>query len=185
MSAYTFWLFGLPSSGKTTLASSVYEEFNLTHLDSDKIRIFLTPNPVFTQNEREFVYRSIIHSCYLLNENGIDVIVSATANLNKYRILAKDILNNLKMIYTECSIEICEKRDLKGLYKNSRNGLLSTVPIRIEGQNDEYINQYYKNVDVFDFPTEIDFSINTSILKIEESTNILREYIKSVLNIND
>ncbi|MCL2107961.1 MAG: adenylyl-sulfate kinase [Oscillospiraceae bacterium] len=184
MKTHTFWLMGLPSSGKTTLASAVRDEFELTHLDSDEMRKFLTPSPMFAQGEREFVYRGIIYTCHQLNKNGINVIISATANLEKYRDLASEMLTNLKWIHIECPIEICEKRDDKKLYVKSREGLFTTVPIKIIGQNDEHISKHYKEVDVFEYPEKVDFSINTATLGLIESTNVLREYIKKILTVN-
>ena len=180
---FTFWLMGVPSSGKTTLASAVRKEFELAHLDSDEMRKFLIPCPMFAQGEREFVYRSMIYTCHQLNKNGINVIISATANLEKYRELANEMLTNLKLIHIECAIEVCEKRDDKMLYKKSREGLITTVPIKIIGQNDEHINKHYKEVDVFEFPKKVDLSIDTAILELAESTSVLREYIKRTLAI--
>lgn len=178
---YTFWLTGLPSSGKTTLAASVSKEYNLVHLDSDEIREFLTPTPNFTQEERELVYRSLIYTSYVLNNNDHDVIVSATANLERYRAIANSIIRNYRTIYIDCPVEICEHRDVKGLYKKSRKGTIQTVPMRIEGQNDDYINAHYKNVDVFQAPKQYDLLINTSTLTLKDSIDLLRQYIEASL----
>ncbi|MCL2634148.1 MAG: adenylyl-sulfate kinase [Oscillospiraceae bacterium] len=181
MKTYTFWLFGLPSSGKTTLASLLCDKYDLVHLDSDEMRKFLTPNPTFLQNEREIVYRSMIHSCYLLNNNGKNVIVSATANLEKYRTLADEMLENIKKIYIKCPLEICEQRDVKGLYKKSMEGLITTVPIKIIGENDRYVYEKYKETDIFEAPTKSDLIINTAELDIESSIIKLSEYIGNLI----
>jgi adenylylsulfate kinase len=181
LKAFTLWLMGLPSSGKTTLAAAVKDKFQLIHLDSDEMRIFLTPNPQFLQNEREFVYRSMIHSCFLLNKAGVNVILSATANLERYRELADGMLTNVKKIYIDCPIEVCEKRDVKDLYKKSKEGFAATVPMRISGVNDQYIDSNYKSTDIFEPPVKCDLIINTALLSEIESIKVLSDYIQKVL----
>ncbi|MDR2586157.1 MAG: adenylyl-sulfate kinase [Prevotellaceae bacterium] len=180
--AYTFWIIGLPSSGKTTLASSVCEELGLIHLDSDETRSFLIPNPCFKQEETEFVYRSLIFTSNILNNKGHNVIISATAHLKKYRTLASATIGNCRNIYIECPIDVCESRDVKGLYKNSRNGSIKSLPIKIIGKNDDYVKKHYKEVDVYELPEQFDLLINSSILSVEESAILLKEYIKKTLN---
>ena len=175
---YTFWLIGLPSSGKTTLAASVREQFSLVHLDSDEIRTFLTPDANYIQ-DRETVYRSLIYMCKLLNEEGRrNVIVSATANLKKYRDFARETIKNYKEIYIQCPIQECETRDRKGLYAKAKNGVIKTVPMKIAGENDDYIKEHYGDeADIFDPPEKCDLVINTDNNDENSSIKKLSEYI--------
>ena len=173
----TFWLTGMPSSGKTTLAVEVLKNISIIHLDSDEIRKSLTPNPSYSQEEREIVYRSIIYFCEVLNSNGHDVIVSATANLKKYRVLAKHMITKYHEIYIKCPLEVCEKRDVKGLYRLSREGKISTVPLRIYGKNEKYIETFYNKVDVYEEPENPCLILDTSKQDKQQCCEILINYI--------
>lgn len=174
----TFWLTGMPSSGKTTLSIEVSKEIPIIHLDSDEMRRSLTPNPNYSQDEREIVYRSIIYFCEVLNNNGHNVIVSATANLKKYRILAKRMITKYHEIYIKCPIDVCEKRDVKGLYRLSREGKISTVPLKIYGKNEKYVETYYERVDVYEEPENPHLILDTSKQSIKQCCEILINYIK-------
>ncbi len=174
----TFWLTGMPSSGKTTLSLEIVREISLIHLDSDVIREILTPHPSYSQAEREIIYRSIIYFCRVLNDNGHNVIVSATANLKRYRILAEQMLPNYHEIYIKCPLEICEKRDVKDLYKLSREGKISTVPLKIFGENDKYVEKYYNKVDVYEEPENPRLILDTYNQDKKRCCEILKNYIK-------
>ena len=180
---YTFWLIGLPSSGKTTLAASVRARFDLVHLDSDEIRNFLTPKPDYSKDERKIVYRSFIYMCKLLNEAGCNVIISATANVKKYRKVARKTIKNYREIYIKCPVKICEERDVKGLYAKAKDRKIKTIPIKIVGKNEKYIMKKYRQADVFEPPKgeECDLKIDAT-----EDKNIsiekLSEYIEKIIN---
>lgn len=173
----TFWLSGLPSSGKTTLASLVIKDVPLIHLDSDEMRKTLTPNPCYSCEEREIVYRSIIYFCKILNNNGHNVIVSATINLRKYRTIAKKTIYRYREIYIKCPIQVCEQRDVKGLYKLSKEGRISTVPLRILGENDKYVEKHYNKSDVYEVPKNPQLILDTSTQSIEKCCEELKSYI--------
>jgi len=178
--AYTFWMIGLPSSGKTTLASEVCKKIKLVHLDSDEIRSSIVTNPDFSRKESEILYGCMMHMSRIFNDLGHNVIVSATSHLEKYRDKVKKSITNFKYIYIKCPVEVCEQRDVKGLYKESREGRVATFPIKVIGENEDYINMYYKSVEIFESPEKFDLSINTSELTLNESVNILKSFIEKV-----
>jgi len=181
-SGYTFWVMGLPQSGKTYLGKSVYQELDLIHLDSDAMREHLFPIPTYEQQEREIVYKSLICSSRVLNDQGRSVILSATGYLEKYRIMANNIITNCRFIYLECPIEICEKRDIKKVYEDSRNGLKDNLPIKIIGKNEDYIKKHYKMVDVYEYPKRFDLLIDNSVDNPKKPITLLKEYIKKTLH---
>jgi len=182
---YTFWIMGLPQSGKTSLASSICKELDLIHLDSDELRKHLISNPTFKQKEREFVYRSLISHSRILNDQGRNVILSATGHLKTYRTMANDIIKNCRFIYLECPIEVCERRDFRGVYEASRKGLIETLPIKIVEKNEDYIKKHYKQVDVYEFPKQFDLLIDNSVDRSKEPVAVLKEYIKKTLRNED
>lgn len=175
----TFWLIGIPSSGKTTLAKMVADRFHFSHLDSDVVRLFLTPKPSFSQSERELVYRSIIYCCKILNEHNHNVVVSATANLQYYRTIASEFILRYREIYIKCPISVCEERDVKGLYRLSREGKINTVPMKIVGVNDKYVDSEYGLVDIFEEPSDARLVVDTSVLSIDDSFNQICSFVKS------
>jgi len=182
---YTFWIMGLPQSGKTSLASSIRQELDLIHLDSDELREHLIPNTTYEQEERELIYKSLISVSHVINEQGRNVIISATGYLEKYRIMANKMIKNCKFIYLECPIEICERRDFKGVYEASRKGSIKTLPIKIVGRNENYIKEHYNEVDVYEFPEQFDLLIDNSVDHSEKPVIALKEYIKKALRNED
>ena len=58
----------------------------------------------------------------LFNENGNIVIASFVSPLNELRQMVRDIIGNFNLVYAKCSLETCEKRDVKGMYRKARKG---------------------------------------------------------------
>ena len=123
----TLWLTGLPCSGKTTLAKRLKEEldnrgYKAVSLDGDDVRGKLNEDLGFSAKDRNENLRRIAHVAKLFNENGNFVIASFVSPTNAYRKMAKEIIGNFKLVYVKCSVETCEKRDVKGMYKKARTG---------------------------------------------------------------
>lgn len=125
----TLWFTGLPQSGKSTLATELekrlYEKGYLTYiLDGDNIRHGLNKNLGFSPEDREENIRRIGEVANLFSRAGI---VNMTAFISPYR---RDRQNARKLakedefieIFCKCSLEVCENRDTKGLYKKARAG---------------------------------------------------------------
>lgn len=123
----TLWLTGLPCSGKTTLGKRLKEEldnrgYKAVHLDGDDVRGRLNADLGFSVEDRRENLRRIAHVARLFNENGNFVIASFVSPTNEFRRMIKDIIGNFKLVYLKCSVEACEKRDRKGMYKKARLG---------------------------------------------------------------
>ena len=123
----TLWLTGLPCSGKTTLAKRLKEEldnrgYKAVRLDGDDVRGKLNEDLGFSVKDRNENLRRIAHVARLFNENGNFVIASFVSPLNEYRKMVKGIIGNFKLVYLKCSVETCEKRDVKSMYKRARLG---------------------------------------------------------------
>lgn len=123
----TLWLTGLPCSGKTTLAKRLKEEldnrgFKTVHLDADDIRNKLNADLGFSPEDRKENLRRVAHVAKLFNENGSFVVASFVSPTNEYRKMIKEIIGNFKLVFLKCSLEACEKRDVKGMYKKAKNG---------------------------------------------------------------
>jgi len=127
------WITGLPSSGKSTLASALAKQLRSRGvepavLESDALRKVLTPHPNYSQQERDTFYHSITYIGKLLVEHGVPVIFDATANRRLYREQARQQIASFLEVYLECPLSLCMERDAKGIYQKGKRGETSTVP---------------------------------------------------------
>ena len=163
------WLTGLPSSGKTTLAVAL--ERNLFEngktaliLDGDEQRQGINSDLEFTEQNRFENVRRIAEIAKVLRNSGYIVIVSVITPFEKMRELAKNIIGqeDFSLVYVEASLEECEKRDVKGLYKKARDK--------------EIIN--FTGIDSsFEIPSDLNLILNTEKLSIEDCVASLSKLI--------
>ena len=71
------------------------------------------------------------------------------------------------------------QRDPKGFYKKAKNGEISTLPILIEGVNDDFVKENFPFFDIYEPPLNADLIINTENLTLKESTDLLEVFLKS------
>jgi adenylylsulfate kinase len=123
-----FWFTGLSGAGKSTLAHSVEEQlhqngFRTYVLDGDNVRHGLCADLSFSDEDRKENIRRIGHLSMLYVEAGIVVL---TAFISPFRADRRNVRKiagaDFHEIYCKCSLEMCEKRDVKGLYKRARAG---------------------------------------------------------------
>jgi adenylyl-sulfate kinase len=126
--AKTIWLTGLSGSGKTTLSKelqdlSILHNIQLIRLDGDELRSGLNNDLGFSEEDRSENIRRVAHLSKILNKQGYWTIVALITPLNNQRKLARTIVGeNFISVYLNCPLEICEQRDVKGLYKEARKG---------------------------------------------------------------
>lgn len=130
---FTIWFTGLPASGKTSLAKAMQqllssEQIHCVVLDSDELRLILTPEPTYSNEERDWFYHVIAQFAGWLSKNGINVLISATANRRCYRDAARKQIARFAEVYVKCSLDICQLRDPKGIYAQSEQEEANTVP---------------------------------------------------------
>ena len=123
------WLSGLSGSGKSTIANELekklYENGCLSYLlDGDNIRVGLNNDLGFTDEGRKENIRRIAEVSRLMIDAGLIVITAFISPFDEERKLAKSLVleNNYFLVHINCSVEKCEERDVKGLYKKARNG---------------------------------------------------------------
>ena len=109
--AYAIWITGLPGSGKTTIAEKVAETLGAKHLQLDRVRKVVTPNPDYSDKERGIVYASLAYMAYLLVDSRVSVVIDGTANRREYRDLARKLIPQFVEVYVECPIEVCMERE--------------------------------------------------------------------------
>ena len=126
------WLTGLSGSGKTSIAVWLEQKLNengyLTQvLDGDNVRTGINNNLAFTEEDRLENIRRISEVSKLFLNCGIITINSFVSPTEDVRDLAKKIIgeDDFLEVYINTSLEECEKRDVKGLYKKARKGEIS------------------------------------------------------------
>jgi adenylylsulfate kinase len=124
-----FWLTGLSGSGKSTLAIGLQSELHKAGklcyiLDGDNVRAGINSNLGFSDADRTENIRRIAEVACLFADAGIITICSFVSPTVQIREMAKNIIgqNDFREIYINASLEACEQRDVKGLYKKARAG---------------------------------------------------------------
>ena len=170
------WMTGLSGSGKTTLATGLENTLHrkgfLTQvLDGDNIRTGINSNLGFSTEDREENIRRISEVSKLLVTCGIITINCFVSPLNSNRETAREIIGNESFveIYINASLEECEKRDTKGLYKKARRGEIKDFT----GINAP-----------FEPPLNPFLEVRTDQLSIEESLQIILDCILPVIKVN-
>jgi adenylylsulfate kinase len=166
-----FWLTGLPASGKTTLANLLAgylreKGFKVERLDGDILRTTF-PNTGFTKEERIIHVRRAGELAAKFEKDGNVVVVSLISPYREARSYVRSICSQFFEVYVKASLETCEKRDPKGLYKKAREGK---------------INNFTGIDDPYEKPDQPEYVIETDRQKIEQSFDLLKEYVKGRLN---
>ena len=123
-----FWFTGLSGAGKSTLANTVEESlhqqgYRTFVLDGDNVRHGLCADLGFSEEDRKENIRRIGHMAMLYVEAGIVVLTAFISPFRADRDNVRKIAGaDFKEIYCKCSLEVCEERDVKGLYKRARAG---------------------------------------------------------------
>ncbi len=123
------WMVGLSGSGKSTLAKnierSLYQQGHLTQLlDGDNLRTGINNNLTFSESDRIENVRRAAEVAKLFLNGGIITICSFISPTQNIRSLARQIIGQEEFfeVYVNSPVEVCEARDVKGLYKKARNG---------------------------------------------------------------
>lgn len=148
---FTLWFTGLSGSGKSTLANEVEKRLvsmgkHTMLLDGDNIRLGLNKNLGFEEKDRVENIRRIAEVAKLMNDAGLIVLTSFISPFEKDRTNAKEIIGtDYVEVYVNTALEVCEKRDVKGLYKKARQGLIPNFtgissPYEVPGHPDIIVN---------------------------------------------
>jgi adenylylsulfate kinase len=126
------WFTGLSGSGKSTLAHAVEEELHQLGcrtivLDGDNVRHGLCSDLTFTDGDRKENLRRIGETSKLFIEAGVITLTAFISPFRKDREKVRKLMphGDFLEIFVDCSIKVCEKRDVKGLYKRARSGEVS------------------------------------------------------------
>ena len=165
------WLAGLSGSGKTTLALAIEKALfdqgkYAMILDGDNIRSGINNNLGFSTDDRKENIRRIAEVSKLFANAGIITISAFISPTVEIRQMARKIIGDQDYfeVYISTPIEVCEERDVKGLYKKARNGEIS---------------DFTGISSPFDDPLNPNIIVNTADRSIEECTNSIIEAIQN------
>ncbi|MEY2904462.1 MAG: hypothetical protein RJA52_478 [Bacteroidota bacterium] len=169
------WLTGLSGSGKSTIAQFLEKKlfelgFFAQVLDGDNIRDGINKNLGFSEEDREENIRRIAEIAKLYLHSGIITINSFISPTVKIRQLAKNIIgeNDFLEIFINAPIEVCEARDVKGLYEKARKGL-------IKG---------FTGIDSpYEPPQNPSFELKTDQYSINESIEVITEFLLPIISL--
>lgn len=123
----TVWFTGLSGAGKTTISRAVEQQLRdrnrlVEILDGDIVRQNLTKGLGFSKEDRDENIRRIGFVAHLLTRNGVIVLVSAISPYREIRQEVRERIGDFIEVYVNAPLEVCEQRDVKGLYKKARSG---------------------------------------------------------------
>ncbi|MBN2156680.1 MAG: sulfate adenylyltransferase [Candidatus Lokiarchaeota archaeon] len=152
---------GLSSAGKTTISKAVVQDLKkrgylIERLDGDVVRQHLTADLGFTKEDRDKNIRRIGYVAHLLTRNNIIVLMANIAPYRAIRDEIRQLIGNFLEIYVKCPMEECEKRDIKGLYRKARDGIIKNFT----GISDPY-----------EEPTNPELILETHKQSVEECKN--------------
>lgn len=164
------WFTGLPSAGKSTLAHAVEEQlFNLGVrsyvLDGDNVRHGLCSGLGFSREDRAENIRRIGETAKLLVDAGVLVLTAFISPFRADRERARSLVTHgdFLEIYCNCPLEVCEQRDVKGLYKRARAG---------------DVKEFTGISSPYEEPLSPDLVIDTSTLDLDESVSAVLSLLR-------
>ncbi|MBE9117155.1 adenylyl-sulfate kinase [Lusitaniella coriacea LEGE 07157] len=165
----TLWFTGLSGAGKTTISQAVAEQLKsrgckLEVLDGDIVRQNLTKGLGFSKEDRDENIRRIGFVAHILTRNDVIVIVSAISPYREIREEVRQRIGNFVEIFVNAPLEVCEGRDVKGLYKKARSGEIKGFT----GIDDPYEPPLNPDIECRTDREELEESVTKVFNKLEE-----------------
>ncbi len=167
---FTLWFTGLACSGKSILADAVADDLKargmkVERLDGDIVRKSLTRDLGFSDDDRRMNIERITFVAKLLTRNKVAVLASFISPFNDIRDYSRKEIGSYILVYVKCPIEVCEQRDVKGMYAKARAGEIKK----------------FTGIDSpFEEPDNADIVVETDKQTIEESRNIVLDALEEM-----
>ena len=162
---FVLWFTGLPCSGKSTIAKLLKKNIpTLEILDGD-ILVKQLKLDNWSRDSRINHSEKVAHLANSFLKQDIPVCVAKISPFEEMRITAKNIIKEHQFfeVFVNASVKICEERDVKGMYKQARNGKLENFC----GVNEK-----------FEIPKNPDLVLNTEKFSVEENIETLISFLK-------
>ncbi len=170
---FTIFFTGLSGSGKSTIAKSLYSKLMeigsrpVTLLDGDIVRTHLSSELGFSKEHRNLNIRRIGYVASEITKNRGAAICAPIAPYEESRNYVKEIISQhgeYILVHVSTSLEVCEKRDTKGLYKKAKEGLIKGLT----GVDDPY-----------EVPKDADLVIDTDGISVTDAVTNIMAYLKN------
>lgn len=165
--AAVIWLTGFSGAGKSTIAQRVAERLTargekVEILDGDVIRA-LFPHTGFTRQERDAHVRHVGFLASRLEDHGVVVIAALISPFAQSRAFVRDLCHNFVEVHVSTPLSECERRDVKGLYAQARQGRLCD----------------FTGIDApYEAPLDPDVAIDTTHLSVDDSSDQVMQAIE-------
>ena len=166
---FCLWFTGLSGAGKTTITGILVDELRrrgskLEVLDGDVVRENLSKGLGFSKEDRDTNIRRIAFVANLLSRNGVPVITAAISPYRDIRNEAREMMDGRFIeAYVKASVETCEERDVKGLYKKARAG---------------EIKEFTGVSDPYEPPEHPELTLDTETQTPEQSAQQILDYLE-------
>lgn len=167
---FTIWFTGFSGAGKTTLSRRIHELLrdrgilNVEILDGDVVRTHLSKGLGFSKVDRDTNIRRIGWVCQLLTKHGVPNMAAAISPYRDAREEVRKMIGRFVEVYVKCPVDVCEQRDVKGLYKKARAGEVE----HFTGVDDPYEEPLSAEVTVETDKETVEESAMKVIRKLEE-----------------
>ncbi len=124
---FTLWMTGLSGAGKTTIAKILETELHqrgirFERLDGDVVRESLTKDLGFSKEDRDKNIERVTFVAKLLSRNNVGVVASFISPYRATRDMVRQETTNFIEVFVSAPLDVCEQRDVKGMYKKARAG---------------------------------------------------------------
>jgi adenylylsulfate kinase len=165
------WFTGLSGSGKSAIAKVVVKRLkklgvDLEHLDGDAMRSIF-PNTGFTKSAREEHIRRVGFLAAMLEKHGVTIVASFVSPYRESRAFIRKLCRNFIEVYVSTPLEVCEQRDVKGLYRKARRG---------------EIRNFTGISDPYEPPKHPEITIDTRGMTVSKSASLVMNYLTGKSN---
>lgn len=162
------WFTGLSGSGKSTISEKVYAQlkdkgYKVEHLDGDAVREVF-PTTGFSKKERDDHVKRVGFVASLLQKHGVFVVASFISPYQDARDFVRNMCEDFTEIHISTPLEVCEERDVKGLYEKARKG---------------EIDNFTGISDPYEEPENPELRIDTTDITVEEGVRQVFDYLES------
>lgn len=163
------WLTGLSGSGKTTLAVQLHRELircgiPVEYLDGDVVRSHF-PALGFSRADRDANVRMVGYLASRLERHGVTVITALISPYRESRDFVRSVCTNFVEVYVSTPLEVCEARDVKGLYARARRGEIRGFT----GVDDPY-----------EAPLHPDLTVNMTNLDVHFAAGFVLDHLRAI-----
>lgn len=162
------WFTGLSGSGKSTISEKVFEVlkdhgYKIEHLDGDAVREVF-PTTGFSKEERDSHVKRVGFVASLLQKHGVFVVASFISPYQDARDFVRDMCEDFTEVYISTPLEVCEERDVKGLYAKARGG---------------EIDNFTGISDPYEEPENPELTIDTTEITPDEGVQMVLDYLEA------